>query len=111
MFDLELDLPLLQLEDLNEHTVQLRTALCTCISELARSDTNAHDIVQLNGIYIIAQFILPPPLKTGTAVANTPPTTNVDVNSQRNLQVPKKTPNHSVKIGVFMIMFEVFCLL
>ncbi|XP_047218075.1 serine/threonine-protein kinase Nek10 isoform X3 [Girardinichthys multiradiatus] len=51
-------------EELGPHetvqkTVALQSACCTALTELSLDDTSAHDIVQENGIYIIANLILP----------------------------------------------------
>ncbi|KAK5600366.1 hypothetical protein CRENBAI_025249 [Crenichthys baileyi] len=51
-------------EELGKHetvqkTVALQSACCTALTELSLDDTSAHDIIQENGIYIIANLILP----------------------------------------------------
>ncbi|XP_077159015.1 serine/threonine-protein kinase Nek10 isoform X3 [Paroedura picta] len=51
-------------EDLSPHEIQentfsLQAACCAAITELVLNDTNAHQVVQENGVYIIAKLILP----------------------------------------------------
>ncbi|XP_053119311.1 serine/threonine-protein kinase Nek10 [Hemicordylus capensis] len=51
-------------EDLSPHEIQentfsLQAACCAAITELVLNDTNAHQVVQENGIYTIAKLILP----------------------------------------------------
>ncbi|KAM4736540.1 serine/threonine-protein kinase Nek10, partial [Anableps anableps] len=42
-----------------QNAVALQSACCTALTELSLDDTSAHHIVQENGIYIIANLILP----------------------------------------------------
>uniref|UniRef100_A0A803TIX9 NIMA related kinase 10 n=1 Tax=Anolis carolinensis TaxID=28377 RepID=A0A803TIX9_ANOCA len=51
-------------EDLSPHEIQenvfsLQAACCAAITELVLNDTNAHQVVQENGVYTIAKLILP----------------------------------------------------
>ena len=59
--------------ELNDQVLQLKGSLCACVTELVRVDTNAQAVVQSNGIYIVAQFLLPQFTR--------------DAKLQRNLQV------------------------
>ena len=63
----------LQVAELNDQVLQLKGSLCACVTELVRVDTNAQAVVQSNGIYIVAQFLLPQFTR--------------DAKLQRNLQV------------------------
>ncbi|XP_021244514.1 serine/threonine-protein kinase Nek10 isoform X3 [Numida meleagris] len=49
----------LSLDELQENTFSLQAACCAAITELVLNDTNAYQVVQANGIYIIAKLILP----------------------------------------------------
>nr|XP_009290964.1 serine/threonine-protein kinase Nek10 isoform X2 [Danio rerio] len=42
-----------------ENTISLQSACCAAITELVLDDTTAHNVVQENGVYIIAKLILP----------------------------------------------------
>ncbi|KAK2845042.1 hypothetical protein Q5P01_011701 [Channa striata] len=42
-----------------DNTMALQSACCTALTELSLDDTSAHQIVQENGVYIIAKLILP----------------------------------------------------
>nr|XP_060637879.1 serine/threonine-protein kinase Nek10 isoform X1 [Anolis sagrei ordinatus] len=51
-------------EDLSPHEIQenmfsLQAACCAAITELVLNDTNAHQVIQENGVYTIAKLILP----------------------------------------------------
>ncbi|KFO27293.1 Serine/threonine-protein kinase Nek10 [Fukomys damarensis] len=51
-------------EDLSPHEIQentfsLQAACCAALTELVLNDTNAHQVVQENGVYTIAKLILP----------------------------------------------------
>ncbi|XP_054848080.1 serine/threonine-protein kinase Nek10 isoform X1 [Eublepharis macularius] len=55
---------LLLSEDLSPHEIQentfsLQAACCAAITELVLNDTNAHQVIQENGAYIIAKLTLP----------------------------------------------------
>ena len=50
----------MQVEELKEHQLSLKSACCAALTELAVNDTNAQQIVQDNGIYSIGLLILPP---------------------------------------------------
>ena len=71
----------MQMEEQEEHASQLRFALCACVAELSRCDANALDVVQLNGIYVIAQLLMP---RVGSPV---PAGVGAEEKSHRNLQV------------------------
>ncbi|XP_021059527.1 serine/threonine-protein kinase Nek10 [Mus pahari] len=45
--------------EIEENTVSLQAACCAALTELALNDTNAHQVVQENGVYTIAKLILP----------------------------------------------------
>ncbi|MBZ3870265.1 Serine/threonine-protein kinase Nek10 [Sciurus carolinensis] len=45
--------------EIQENTFSLQAACCAALTELALNDTNAHQVVQENGVYIIAKLILP----------------------------------------------------
>ncbi|XP_077616857.1 serine/threonine-protein kinase Nek10 isoform X1 [Crocuta crocuta] len=45
--------------EIQENTFSLQAACCAALTELVLSDTNAHQVVQENGIYTIAKLILP----------------------------------------------------
>ncbi|XP_029419382.1 serine/threonine-protein kinase Nek10 isoform X3 [Nannospalax galili] len=45
--------------EIQENTVSLQAACCAALTELALNDTNAHQVVQENGVYTIAKLILP----------------------------------------------------
>ncbi|XP_060036432.1 serine/threonine-protein kinase Nek10 isoform X3 [Erinaceus europaeus] len=45
--------------EIQENTFSLQAACCAALTELALNDTNAHQVVQENGIYTIAKLILP----------------------------------------------------
>ncbi|XP_032298250.1 serine/threonine-protein kinase Nek10 isoform X3 [Coturnix japonica] len=49
----------LSLDEIQENTFSLQAACCAAITELVLNDTNAYQVVQANGIYIIAKLILP----------------------------------------------------
>eukprot|EP00076_Gallus_gallus_P017549 XP_015137277.2 serine/threonine-protein kinase Nek10 [Gallus gallus] len=49
----------LSLDEMQENTFSLQAACCAAITELVLNDTNAYQVVQANGIYIIAKLILP----------------------------------------------------
>lgn len=54
-----------------EMNYSLKSACCAALTELVLNDTNAHQIVQANGIYILGQLILPRPYshkKEGKAI-------------------------------------------
>ncbi|XP_056332123.1 serine/threonine-protein kinase Nek10 [Danio aesculapii] len=46
-----------------ENTISLQSACCAAITELVLDDTTAHNVVQENGVYIIAKLILPQNVK------------------------------------------------
>ncbi|XP_074981836.1 serine/threonine-protein kinase Nek10 isoform X7 [Caretta caretta] len=46
-------------QEIQENTFSLQAACCAAITELVLNDTNAHQVVQENGIYTIAKLILP----------------------------------------------------
>ncbi|XP_051792055.1 LOW QUALITY PROTEIN: serine/threonine-protein kinase Nek10 [Erpetoichthys calabaricus] len=46
-------------QEIQENTVSLQAACCAALTELVLNDTNAHQVVQENGIYIIGKLILP----------------------------------------------------
>ncbi|KAB0361065.1 hypothetical protein FD754_005221 [Muntiacus muntjak] len=45
--------------EIQENTFSLQAACCAALTELVLDDTNAHQVVQENGIYTIAKLILP----------------------------------------------------
>ncbi|XP_066483393.1 serine/threonine-protein kinase Nek10 isoform X2 [Tiliqua scincoides] len=45
--------------EIQENTLSLQAACCAAITELVLNDTNAHQVVQENGVYTIAKLILP----------------------------------------------------
>ncbi|XP_049726711.1 serine/threonine-protein kinase Nek10 isoform X3 [Elephas maximus indicus] len=45
--------------EIQENIVSLQAACCAALTELVLNDTNAHQVVQENGVYIIAKLILP----------------------------------------------------
>lgn len=45
--------------EMQENTLSLQAACCAAITELVLNDTNAHQVVQENGVYTIAKLILP----------------------------------------------------
>ncbi|XP_055455042.1 serine/threonine-protein kinase Nek10 [Psammomys obesus] len=45
--------------EIQENTISLQAACCAALTELALNDTNAHQVVQENGVYTIAKLILP----------------------------------------------------
>ncbi|XP_054536444.1 serine/threonine-protein kinase Nek10 isoform X5 [Pan troglodytes] len=45
--------------EIQENTFSLQAACCAALTELVLNDTNAHQVVQENGVYTIAKFILP----------------------------------------------------
>nr|XP_023417555.1 serine/threonine-protein kinase Nek10 [Cavia porcellus] len=45
--------------EIQENTVSLQAACCAALTELVLNDTNAHQVVQENGVYTIAKLILP----------------------------------------------------
>uniref|UniRef100_A0A8C8S6B7 Serine/threonine-protein kinase Nek10 n=1 Tax=Pelusios castaneus TaxID=367368 RepID=A0A8C8S6B7_9SAUR len=45
--------------EIQENIFSLQAACCAAITELVLNDTNAHQVVQENGVYIIAKLILP----------------------------------------------------
>ncbi|KAM4856027.1 serine/threonine-protein kinase Nek10 isoform X3 [Urocitellus parryii] len=45
--------------EIQENTFSLQAACCAALTELALNDTNAHQVVQENGVYTIAKLILP----------------------------------------------------
>ncbi|XP_034985995.2 serine/threonine-protein kinase Nek10 isoform X1 [Zootoca vivipara] len=45
--------------EIQENTFSLQAACCAAITELVLNDTNAHQVVQENGVYTIAKLILP----------------------------------------------------
>ncbi|NXJ11995.1 NEK10 kinase, partial [Odontophorus gujanensis] len=49
----------LSLDEIQENTFSLQAACCAAITELVLNDTNAYQVVQANGIYIIAKLVLP----------------------------------------------------
>nr|XP_020848996.1 serine/threonine-protein kinase Nek10 isoform X6 [Phascolarctos cinereus] len=46
-------------QEIQENTFSLQSACCAALTELVLNDTNAHQVVQENGVYIIAKLILP----------------------------------------------------
>ncbi|XP_050794268.1 serine/threonine-protein kinase Nek10 isoform X1 [Gopherus flavomarginatus] len=46
-------------QEIQENTFSLQAACCAAITELVLNDTNAHQVVQENGVYTIAKLILP----------------------------------------------------
>ncbi|KAI0242212.1 Serine/threonine-protein kinase Nek10 [Lamellibrachia satsuma] len=51
--------PLEEAEELKEHQFSLKSACCACLTELVLNDTNAQQVAQANGIYLLALLILP----------------------------------------------------
>ncbi|XP_042673096.1 serine/threonine-protein kinase Nek10 [Centrocercus urophasianus] len=49
----------LSLDEIQENTFSLQAACCAAITELVLNDTNASQVVQANGVYIIAKLVLP----------------------------------------------------
>ncbi|XP_078233443.1 serine/threonine-protein kinase Nek10 isoform X10 [Pogona vitticeps] len=49
----------LSLHEIKENMVSLQAACCAAITELVLNDTNAHQVVQENGIYTIAKLLVP----------------------------------------------------
>ncbi|XP_036926609.1 serine/threonine-protein kinase Nek10 isoform X3 [Sturnira hondurensis] len=45
--------------EIQENTFSLQAACCAALTELVLNDTNAHQVVQENGVYTIAKLILP----------------------------------------------------
>ncbi|XP_029442934.1 serine/threonine-protein kinase Nek10 [Rhinatrema bivittatum] len=45
--------------EIKENTLSLQAACCAALTELVLNDTNAHQVVQENGIYVIGKLILP----------------------------------------------------
>ncbi|XP_056376029.1 serine/threonine-protein kinase Nek10 isoform X2 [Hyla sarda] len=45
--------------EIQENTISLQAACCAALTELVLNDTNAHQVVQENGVYIIGMLILP----------------------------------------------------
>ncbi|XP_077125065.1 serine/threonine-protein kinase Nek10 isoform X5 [Ranitomeya variabilis] len=45
--------------EIQENTLSLQAACCAALTELVLNDTNAHQVVQENGVYIIGMLILP----------------------------------------------------
>ncbi|XP_055141313.1 serine/threonine-protein kinase Nek10 isoform X11 [Symphalangus syndactylus] len=50
--------------EIQENTFSLQAACCAALTELVLNDTNAHQVVQENGVYTIAKLILPNKQKT-----------------------------------------------
>ncbi|XP_068838085.1 serine/threonine-protein kinase Nek10 isoform X5 [Capricornis sumatraensis] len=46
-------------QEIQENTFSLQAACCAALTELVLDDSNAHQVVQENGIYTIAKLILP----------------------------------------------------
>ncbi|XP_044108519.1 serine/threonine-protein kinase Nek10 isoform X2 [Neovison vison] len=46
-------------QEIQENTFSLQAACCAALTELVLNDTNAHQVVQENGVYTIAKLILP----------------------------------------------------
>ncbi|NXJ52439.1 NEK10 kinase, partial [Spizaetus tyrannus] len=46
-------------DEIQENTFSLQAACCAAVTELVLNETNAYQVVQANGIYIIAKLILP----------------------------------------------------
>ncbi len=44
---------------MKEQEISLKSACCACLTELVLNDTNAHQIVQANGVYYLGLLILP----------------------------------------------------
>uniref|UniRef100_A0A8C2VRX1 Serine/threonine-protein kinase Nek10 n=1 Tax=Chinchilla lanigera TaxID=34839 RepID=A0A8C2VRX1_CHILA len=51
--------------EIQENTFSLQAACCAALTELVLNDTNAHQVVQENGVYTIAKLILPNKQKNG----------------------------------------------
>ncbi|GCC24077.1 hypothetical protein chiPu_0002476 [Chiloscyllium punctatum] len=49
----------LSIQEIQENTLSLQEACCAGITELVLNDTNAQQVVQGNGIYVIGKLILP----------------------------------------------------
>ncbi|XP_048379325.1 serine/threonine-protein kinase Nek10 isoform X2 [Stegostoma tigrinum] len=49
----------LSIQEIQENTLSLQEACCAAITELVLNDTNAQQVVQGNGIYVIGKLILP----------------------------------------------------
>uniref|UniRef100_UPI00398F423F serine/threonine-protein kinase Nek10 isoform X3 n=1 Tax=Pristiophorus japonicus TaxID=55135 RepID=UPI00398F423F len=49
----------LSTQEIQENTLSLQEACCAAITELVLNDTNAQQVVQGNGIYVIGKLILP----------------------------------------------------
>ncbi|KAM3823019.1 serine/threonine-protein kinase Nek10 [Vipera latastei] len=45
--------------EIQENTFSLQAACCAAVTELVLNDTNAHQVVQENGVYTIAKLLLP----------------------------------------------------
>ncbi|XP_073424559.1 serine/threonine-protein kinase Nek10 isoform X2 [Dendrobates tinctorius] len=45
--------------EIQENTLSLQAACCAALTELVLNDSNAHQVVQENGVYIIGMLILP----------------------------------------------------
>uniref|UniRef100_A0A2K6M2E8 Serine/threonine-protein kinase Nek10 n=1 Tax=Rhinopithecus bieti TaxID=61621 RepID=A0A2K6M2E8_RHIBE len=45
--------------EIQENTFSLQAACCAALTELVLNDTNAHQVVQENGVYTVAKLILP----------------------------------------------------
>ncbi|KAM6224807.1 serine/threonine-protein kinase Nek10 isoform 6-T6 [Rhynchocyon petersi] len=45
--------------EIQENILSLQAACCAALTELVLNDTNAHQVLQENGVYIIAKLILP----------------------------------------------------
>ncbi|XP_058868820.1 serine/threonine-protein kinase Nek10 [Acipenser ruthenus] len=46
-------------QEIRENIVSLQAACCAALTELVLNDTNAHQVVQENGVYVIGRLILP----------------------------------------------------
>ncbi|XP_058513162.1 serine/threonine-protein kinase Nek10 isoform X1 [Ochotona princeps] len=51
--------------EIQENIFSLQAACCAALTELVLNDTNAHQVVQENGVYTIAKLILPNQQKNG----------------------------------------------
>ncbi|XP_035601771.1 serine/threonine-protein kinase Nek10-like isoform X2 [Oncorhynchus keta] len=51
-------------EDVDD-TMSLQSACCAALTELVLDDTTAHQVVQENGVYVIAKLILPQSFRSG----------------------------------------------
>ncbi|XP_074840528.1 serine/threonine-protein kinase Nek10 isoform X2 [Carettochelys insculpta] len=52
-------------QEIQENTFSLQAACCAAITELMLNDTNAHQVIQENGVYTIAKLILPNKKRNG----------------------------------------------